>query len=276
LVPATLELSGWDACIVLDDADVARVAAALTFALTLNAGRTCLAPRRVIGSEKTCHALERLVGAAAGRQAIAFDARAAASLPALLEDATRKGARLVSGHASDTLRATGPLILADVTPHMAVFSADVFGPVLLLCAARGVDEAVAYANQSRFALGVSIFGSEREARELVPRLAAGVAMINDVIVPAAHPEVSLAPRRASGFGATRGADGLLEMTRPKVTALSRARWPLHLRPQREGTAELLAAYALAAYGKGWGSRLRALAAAFKYMRRGASDGVTRQ
>lgn len=276
LVPATLELSGWDACIVLDDADVARVAKALTFALTLNAGRTCLAPRRVIASPKTCHALERLVGAAADSQSIPFDPRAAARVPALVEDAARKGARLVSGNTSDATRAMGPLILADVTPHMAIFSADVFGPVLLLCAAHGVEEAVAHANQAPFALGVTIFGSERKARELVPRLAAGVAMINDVIVPAAHPEVSLAARRASGFGVTRGADGLLEMTRPKVTTLSRARWPLHLKPQGERSTDLLAAYALAAYGNGLRSRLRALAAALGYMRSGRSDGATRK
>ncbi|RPI58154.1 MAG: aldehyde dehydrogenase family protein, partial [Lysobacterales bacterium] len=184
--------------------------------------------------------------------------------------------RLVSGNTNDATRATGPLILADVTPHMAIFSADVFGPVLLLCAAHGVEEAVAHANQSPFALGVTIFGSERKARELVPRLAAGVAMINDVIVPAAHPEVSLAARRASGFGVTRGADGLLEMTRPKVTTLSRARWPLHLKPQGERSADLLAAYALAAYGEGLRPRLRAFAAALGSMRSGRSDGVTRQ
>ena len=87
-----------------------------------------------------------------------------------------------------------------------------------------------------FALGVTIFGSERKARELVPQLDAGVAMINDVIVPAAHPEVALAARGASGFGATRGAEGLLEMTRPKVVTVSRARRPLHLAAPRERTA----------------------------------------
>ena len=59
LVPATLELSGWDACIVLDDADVERAAARSTFALTLNAGRTCLAPRRVVASPTVCRVLER-------------------------------------------------------------------------------------------------------------------------------------------------------------------------------------------------------------------------
>jgi acyl-CoA reductase-like NAD-dependent aldehyde dehydrogenase len=261
LVPATLELSGWDACIVLDDADITRVAAALTFALTLNAGRTCLAPRRVIASPKVCHALERLVVAAAGIRRIAFDPRSAALVPALVEDAQRRGARLLSGDVHGATAIAGPLVLADVTPHMGIFSSDLFGSVLLLCAADDVEDAIGYANQAPFALGVTIFGAERKARALVPRLVAGVAMINDVIVPAAHPEVSLAPRRASGFGVTRGAEGLLEMTRPKVTTLSRARWPLHLQPQQQN-ADLLAAYALAAYGDGFRERLRALARAF--------------
>src|SRR5690606_16405290 len=48
LVPAALELSGWDACIVLDDARLDSVADALVFTLRSNRGETCVAPRRVI------------------------------------------------------------------------------------------------------------------------------------------------------------------------------------------------------------------------------------
>ena len=131
-----------------------------------------------------CDALERLVYAAAAEQPVAFDSRSAALVPAFVEDALRKGARIVSGRAIDAAGAAGPLILAGVTPRMAIFAGDLFGPVLLLCAAHGAEEAVALANQSSFALGATIFGSERKARELAARLVAGVAMINDVIVPA--------------------------------------------------------------------------------------------
>ena len=53
------------------------------------------------------------------------------------------------------------------------------------------------------------------------------------------------------------------MTRPKVVTVTRARRPLHLERARERvSADLLAAYAQAAYGGGLRARLRALAAVF--------------
>ncbi|MFP5288333.1 MAG: aldehyde dehydrogenase family protein, partial [Thermoanaerobaculia bacterium] len=47
LLPATAELSGCDALFVLPGADLERTAKAIRFGLTLNAGNTCIAPRRV-------------------------------------------------------------------------------------------------------------------------------------------------------------------------------------------------------------------------------------
>ena len=265
LVPATLELSGWDACIVLDGADIERTADALVFALTLNAGRTCLAPRRVIAPAAVCAALERaLVARLATRATLAL---AAPALPALVADAVSKGARVVAGSADGP----GPLVLAEITPQMALFGVEVFAPVLLLCAARGAD-VVEWANRTPFALGVTIFGPERRARELVPQLAAGVAIINDAIAPAGHGALPIAARGGSGFGATRGREGLLEMTRPKAVTATRARRPLHLMSGAERSAPLLAAYAGAAYGGGFRPRLRALAAAFRFIKRERARG----
>jgi acyl-CoA reductase-like NAD-dependent aldehyde dehydrogenase len=46
LISSTLELSGCDAMVVLDDADAALAARAAWFGMTLNAGQTCIAVRR--------------------------------------------------------------------------------------------------------------------------------------------------------------------------------------------------------------------------------------
>jgi acyl-CoA reductase-like NAD-dependent aldehyde dehydrogenase len=271
LVPATLELSGWDACLVLEGADLTRVADTLVFALALNGGRTCLAPRRVIGSAAVCAKLERLLAERlAHRAPQTLDAPA---LPALVGDAVGKGARVVAGTAASEGSA-GPLVLAGVTPRMTLFGVEVFAPVLLICAARA-EEMLDWANQAPFALGVTIFGPERRARELVPRLAAGVAMINDAIVPAGHAAVPIAARGGSGFGATRGREGLLEMTRPKAVTATRARRPLHLTTGAHDFAPLLAAYAAAAYGGGFLRRLRALAEAFRFIWRERARGSLR-
>ncbi len=47
LTSATMELSGCDALMVLENADLDRVTAAILFGLRLNSGATCIAPRRV-------------------------------------------------------------------------------------------------------------------------------------------------------------------------------------------------------------------------------------
>jgi aldehyde dehydrogenase (NAD+) len=51
------------------------------------------------------------------------------------------------------------------------------------------------------------------AAKLVPYLGATSVMINDCIIPAAHPEASIGGRGESGLGLSRGEAGLLEMTR---------------------------------------------------------------
>ena len=48
LIPATMELSGCDAVMVRADADLELVVRALVFGLRLNAGATCMSPKRVL------------------------------------------------------------------------------------------------------------------------------------------------------------------------------------------------------------------------------------
>lgn len=50
--PSVMELSGEDAVVVMADADLDLVVRALRFGTRLNAGATCIAPRRIIAAEK--------------------------------------------------------------------------------------------------------------------------------------------------------------------------------------------------------------------------------
>ncbi len=49
MTPMAMELSGNDVVLVADDADLKRVASCVAYALSLNGGQTCIAPRRFIG-----------------------------------------------------------------------------------------------------------------------------------------------------------------------------------------------------------------------------------
>ena len=64
--PAVMELSGEDAVIVLADADLDLAARALRFGARLNAGQTCIAPRRLIVVESVVEELAEHLGSACG------------------------------------------------------------------------------------------------------------------------------------------------------------------------------------------------------------------
>jgi hypothetical protein len=63
-----------------------------------------------------------------------------------------------------------------------------------------------------------------------------------MIVPTAHPAIPFGGRGASGFGVTRGAEGLLELTTVKTIAVQRSRWLPHLQGTMPGDAAMFSAF----------------------------------
>jgi hypothetical protein len=120
-------------------------------------------------------------------------------------------------------------------------------------------EALRLANDCPYGLGASIFtGDESIACALAKRLHVGVVTINDLIVPTANSALPFGGCKRSGFGVTRGAEGLLEMTRPKVTTITRSRFRPAFEPEHPRNEELLAAFVSFAHGRGVRTRLSAL------------------
>ena len=104
---------------------------------------------------------------------------------------------------------------------------------------------------ARFALGVSIFSRDvARARSLANRIATGFVIINDLIVPTADPRMPFGGVKASGFGVTRGDEGLLEMTFPHVVAVRRGGSRPHFEEPGAGDARLFSSYIIAAHGRG--------------------------
>ncbi|MGB5998906.1 MAG: hypothetical protein WBI00_00335, partial [Thermoanaerobaculia bacterium] len=62
----------------------------------------------------------------------------------------------------------------------------------------------------------------------------------------------------SGFGITRGAEGLLEMTVSKAVIHRQDKFRPHYDPPRAGDDQLFAAYARAVHGTGLAGRFRSL------------------
>jgi acyl-CoA reductase-like NAD-dependent aldehyde dehydrogenase len=111
---------------------------------------------------------------------------------------------------------------------------------------------------SEFALGASIFSRDiARARALAQRIQTGFVVINDLIVPTADPRLPFGGVKASGFGSTRGEEGLLEMTHPHVVTVRRGKSSRHFDEHGPANARLFASYIQATHGRG-PERLRAV------------------
>ncbi len=211
LTPSAMELSGVDAVFILPGADLAVAAASLAYGLRLNAGATCIAPRRVfVPHAMEADLLSRLL--AQLPPAAAIPRATEERLVTLLADAESKGARIA---------ARNPAILSGATPDLPILNQDVFAPWLALIPVADADAALEAAANCPYALGASIFGPPAAAYALAARIDAGSICVNDLIMPTADPRLPFGGRRRSGFGVTRGAEGLLEMTVVKTVSTRR-------------------------------------------------------
>ncbi|MFJ3216764.1 aldehyde dehydrogenase family protein [Kitasatospora sp. NPDC086801] len=229
LARVTLELGGNDAAILLDDADVERIADRLFWAAFRNCGQVCMAVKRVYAPARLYpHVVEALaqrakstvVGAGLdpGTQlGPVNNAPQLARVEHYTARALADGARAVAGgHRLDRPgHFFAPTILADVPCDSPVVTEEQFGPVLPVLPYRSVDEAVEAANATGFGLGGSVWGTDLDRAEAVAdRLECGTAWINH------HAELSLAQPFAgvkdSGVGVAGGPWGLYGNLRPFV------------------------------------------------------------
>jgi acyl-CoA reductase-like NAD-dependent aldehyde dehydrogenase len=137
----------------------------------------------------------------------------------------------------------------------------IFAPEFAIVPFDDDDEAVELANDCEFGLGASVFSAnESAARSLAARINAGVVTINDVIVSTADARIPFGGRGRSGFGVTRGAEGLLELTTSKVITLSRGKFRPAFAPSQPGDGQMFQAYLKLTHGRGLKTRWRALLA----------------
>lgn len=214
--PAVLELSGRHVALVLSPSNVARAARALAWSKLANRGRNCISVQLVLVERRLMAEFLRALAVALP------DAEQHVSPPcpttqeqrrvaSLVADAVQRGARIAAG------MPPGPVVLADVTPGMRVVDEEVQALVLGVGAVNGIEEAIARVNGASHRLSASVWTSDvQRARAVAQRLDTGQVWINEELQPTAQPAVPLAGRGASGFGATRGVPGLMEMVRPKV------------------------------------------------------------
>lgn len=224
-----LELGGSDPFIVLADADIEEAAKVAVRARFINVGQSCVNAKRFIVEESVADLFVKLfvegvkalkVGDPNDRDT-AIGPMARANLRADLHDQVER--TLAKG---GTLRLGGkpvdgpgftyePTVIDHVTPDLAAFREETFGPVAAVIRAKDADEAVRFANQTEFGLGAALWtGNEARARVLARRIDAGAVFINGMV--ASDARLPFGGIKKSGYGRELGSYGIKEFTNVKT------------------------------------------------------------
>jgi succinate-semialdehyde dehydrogenase/glutarate-semialdehyde dehydrogenase len=220
---SVLELGGSDPFVVLADADLPRVAAMATRGRFLNAGQSCISPKRFVVDASVAEEFTRLLVAEVAALTVGNPEEPGTDVGPmaredLLEGVHRQveasvdaGARLLAG--GHRLEGPGfvyaPTVLAGVAPGQPAYDEEIFGPVAAVVVVDGEDEAVRVANDTRFGLGASVWTADPERGIAVARrIRSGAVFVNAVV--ASDVRMPFGGTRASGYGRELAAAGIRE------------------------------------------------------------------
>ncbi|TWT68075.1 aldehyde dehydrogenase family protein [Crateriforma conspicua] len=263
VTPSIMELSGCDAMVVLPGADLDRVASAVRFGLTFNAGATCIGPRRLlIGADGWKDLSTRLSPMLSSGKPLVVHPSALGTVVELVEEALDRGARDFLGlfdlQRLRNDRLMHPLILTDVPDDCRIGHSDVFAPVMTVDRCGDEESVVRRVNDCPYRLAASVFGPHDQARRLADRLWVGSVVVNDLIAPTADARLPFGGRGESGHGVTRGPEGLLSMTTVRVISRRKGSVTPHLSPPQQSDADLLSGSLAMTHGKGWRQKWQGL------------------
>jgi benzaldehyde dehydrogenase (NAD) len=224
LKPVVLELGGKAPFVVLDDADIDDAVNGAAFGCFANSGQICMSTERIIVDEKIADEFVKKFADKARNLPVGdprkpepvvlgsvVDMSTVERCNALIDDALAKGAKLLcGGKATNTLM---PATLLDhVTPAMKIYQEESFGPVKGIVRVKGVEEAIACANDNEYGLSSAVFGGDiARAMNVARRIDSGICHVNG---PTVHDEAQMpfGGVKSSGIGRFGGRAGINEFT----------------------------------------------------------------
>ncbi|MCA9628757.1 MAG: aldehyde dehydrogenase family protein [Myxococcales bacterium] len=238
LIPASLELGGKDAAIVLADCDLERTSVGIAQWSMHNAGQNCAGIERVYVEEAVADEFVRRLGAIADKLRVApgegptdlgplQNAGQLAIVERHVADARAKGATVVAGG-----EATGqgygyrPTVLDHCSADMLVVSEETFGPVVAVIRVKDAAEAVQQANDSKYGLNGSIWTRDIARGEaLARRLEVGVALVNNHSFTGILPETPWTGVKETGTGIAASRHAYHSFVRPRTVLIDSSSKP---------------------------------------------------
>ena len=220
-----LELGGNAPFIVFDDADLDAAVQGAMMSKYRNAGQTCVCANRLLVqegvydkfAEKLAEAVKKLKvgdGTEAGiTTGPLINKAAVAKVQEHIDDAVKKGGKVVIGGKALGGNFFEPTLIRDVTPEMAVAREETFGPVAPLFRFKTEDEAIDMANNTEFGLACYFYARDiGRVWRVAEGLDYGMVGINEGIISTA--EAPFGGVKESGLGregSHHGVEEYLEM-----------------------------------------------------------------
>lgn len=236
LKPVILELGGKHPMIVLADASLERAASAAVWAACSNAGQVCVGVERVFVEAEAYDRFIELLRPKVAALRQKLDGRDAdlgrlvfppllGRIQEQLEDARKKGARVIGGDVLDRGELLmSPALVLDARMDMRVMTEECFGPVIPIMKVSRGEEAVALANAGTEGLAASVWTTDLAKGEaLAHALEVGLVGVNE---PASHYAFGSLPfggMKQSGMGRRHGDEGLLAFTQSQSVLVHE--WP---------------------------------------------------
>jgi succinate-semialdehyde dehydrogenase/glutarate-semialdehyde dehydrogenase len=224
-----LELGGSDPFIVMPSTDLDRAADVGVTSRCQNNGQSCISAKRFfvhadVADEFTRLFAEKMSALKVG-DPMAEDTQIGPlateqgrkDVEDYVRDAVDKGATVVVG--GERLEGPGyyypPTLLTGITPEMAIYHEEVFGPVAALFTVSGLDEAIEIANSHPYGLGSNLWSEDEEERaRFVRDIASGMAFINGMTT--SYPELPFGGVKQSGYGRELTELGMREFMNAKT------------------------------------------------------------
>lgn len=225
VLPATMELGGKSANIVLEDADLSIAVDGALYAFLYHSGQACDSGTRLLVHENIYPAFMEKFLARIKDVKVSLTSDPNAGFGPVVSE---KQMKTIMGFIEKTKSEDGKLLHGgkrvtegefakgffieptafEINPSHTIFHEEIFGPVVGITKFRNDDEAILLANNSKYGLAGAVWSKDHaRAHKLASKLEAGTVWINEYHL--LNPGMPFGGFKESGIGREMGSEGIM-------------------------------------------------------------------